>query len=655
MSAIPFARTALRAASRPTLLFGCIASTLLTWGAASAGAEDLFLPVDREDMTAAIRQCDPAGSRRIRVRLDGIIDEMKAALLAAQDEKINPKKREKRKPGKGDDRGKGGSDSLLSADLQARLTSAVAAWRLTQVARDLSPKEGSAFWKALEQSPTFAHTLAMTVDPERDTLSGVWQLATEIVATDAAMVDGHPELAAAICVVYDTGNVSLTVNENRGRSPEPDLVWKWYTSKADSMRFGIDLAPELLTLIVDVPAGIDEIGWAHKNFGGAKEIGPLYQQIEYDFESLKGKPKKSNVAGWNLPNILKHGGICADQAYFTTTVAKSLGIPAVYTIGQDSTTGHAWAGFVRMDGKKPVWDVSGRYDSYKGVTGVYRNPQTGQAQNDAVLAMLVQWGLEPKAERIASSILRVADERIETRVRDSERNAKLKVEDKDIEILSSSDIEALRELREALITASLRRCPTDVRSWFQLRDLGASGGLELSEMELWFGRITDLCGEKYPEMVLEVSAPLIKSLKETTDQHKLWLSLADYLSKRADLASQALIADGAMWEKASDDERAAKAYGLVLKRYPDAGPPTEAALAKLASMLERRDEPRSLAALYESVFTRMTPPKDMAKLFGKNSSWYRVGKKYVQALRGIGKKGEANALNDRIEAHVDDK
>ena len=85
MSAIPFARTALRAASRPTFLFGCAASALLTCGAASARADDPFLPVDGEDITAAIRQCDQAGSRRSRVRLDAIIHEVKAARLAAHD------------------------------------------------------------------------------------------------------------------------------------------------------------------------------------------------------------------------------------------------------------------------------------------------------------------------------------------------------------------------------------------------------------------------------------------------------------------------------------------------------------------------------------------------------------------------------------------
>lgn len=662
MSASPVARVV------RSLAFATLLPTFVAAADARASAQDVFLPPDREDLVAAIRQCDPAGARRIRERLDAIIDELRDAVAAAKaergaggaggDDGKRPAK-EKGRAKKAKDEGRGGKaerESILGPELQARLASAVSAWRLSQLSHDLSPKEGSSFWKALEQSPAFAQTLALAVDPAHDKLSGVWQVATDLVMEDAPGVDAHPELAAAIATVYDDGNLSLHVNENVARAPGAKLAWKWFTTKAGDMRFGVDLAPELLSLVVDVPAGLDDIGWAFKSFQGTQKIGPLYFQVQYDFESLEGKPKKVDVAGWNLPNILKHGGICADQAYFATTVAKSLGIPAVYTVGQDATVGHAWAGYVEVQNKRPVWEVSGRYDSYKGVTGMFRNPRTGENQNDAVLAMLVEWGLEPKADRVASSILRMASERIETRLREAAKGARPEGEArKDVEVLDAAKVDELHELREALLFAAIRRCPTDVRSWYQLRDLGAEGGLERSAMELWFGRIVDLCGTKYPEMVLEVSAPMIASVKDDEDQHGLWTSLADFLSKRADLASQAMMKDGEMWERASDDERAAKAYDQILKHYPDSGPPTETALRKLAAMFERRGEGRKLLALYDNVWSKMSPPKEMPNLFGKSSTWYRVGSTYADLLRKARRENDASAVRAKLEKVVGTK
>ena len=62
--------------------------------------------------------------------------------------------------------------------------------------------------------------------------------------------------------------------------------------------------------------------------------------------------KKVTAAGWSLPNILQHGGVCADQAYFAVTVGKSIGVPTAYTIGLGGEVGHAWVGFLQARGKR---------------------------------------------------------------------------------------------------------------------------------------------------------------------------------------------------------------------------------------------------------------------------------------------------------------
>jgi hypothetical protein len=132
----------------------------------------------------------------------------------------------------------------------------------------------------------------------------------------------------------------------------------------------------------------------------------------------------------------------------------------------------------------------------------------------------------------------------------------------------------------------------------------------------------------------------------------MWINMAEYLSKRADLAGQALMSDGRMWETAKEPEKAGKAYELILKHYPDGGPPVEKALERAGNLLRKGRDGRRLLALYDGTFNRMTPPKDLPGVFGTQSTWYRVGKAYVKLLREAGRGGDANALEARLERHL---
>lgn len=149
--------------------------------------------------------------------------------------------------------------------------------------------------------------------------------------------------------------------------------------------------------------------------------------------------------------------------------------------------------------------------------------------------------------------------------------------------------------------------------------LGASGGLTLGEMELWFARITDLCGANYRDGV-GVSAPLIGSLKEVPTSTGSGYARR-FPCRLGGHSAEALIADGpdvgAAWRR----RRAAHAYDLSSAFIRTLGPPTEAALKKLASMF-RRAAIGVACGLYESVFSRilMRRQKEMANLFGRHSS-----------------------------------
>lgn len=633
----------------------CLAIAVMACAPAFAAGDRVFAPDDANDLAALVARGEQPAAERITARFDALIDALIDATLArarsgASDDDApdkNAKSRPKRgKTGHAKER-KGGDDDALAVsddpDFEAKLTSSAAAWRLSQLVADESASQGAALWNGFSHAPEFAQALAFTFQPKRDKLDGVRATAVGLLDDDGKLASRFPELAAAICVVFDHTGVGLQVNEHRAMAPSAELVWRYYVNNADAMRFGVRIAPELLVHVVDVSASPDEIAWALKNFDGIQRVGALYSKVQYDFESLQGKPKKSDVAGWNLPNIYRFGGICADQAYFTVTVAKALGIPAAYTTGANSESAHAWAGFVQASGKKAFWDSEGRYDSYRGVTGHVPDPQTGERMADAVMPMLVQWGLEPAKDRLRAATLRTVDERIQM------RGTPAKGKDADPRPL---DGHTAAKAREAVLRAALRHAPTDVRSWLRVRDLGGSGELDTQSMNVWFGDIIALCGDAYPEMVLEVAAPMIRSVKDSGAQHDAWMKLATVLAKRADLAGQALLADAAMWRKAGENERAGQAYETLLKTYPNAGPPVEAALRGAGEILRGQRDGKRLLALYDQAFSRIKPPEFLPGLFGRDSTWYRVGKRYVAVLREAGRGGDASTLDARLERTV---
>jgi hypothetical protein len=304
---------------------------------------------------------------------------------------------------------------------------------------------------------------------------------------------------------------------------------------------------------------------------------------------------------------------------------------------------HAWIGFAHADGKRVGWDVEGRYDSYRGCEGRVVDPQTGRSLPDAVMPMLVQWGLEPAADRLRACVLRAVDERLAERAKERR---------KDRSGDSVDELESLGERREAVLRAALRRAPTDVRAWQRVQRFGGDRAVDEKEMRVWLDAIVELCGRAYPEMVLEVARPLIRSVSPTETQHALWLRLAEVLAARQDLMARALLEDGQMWRAAKKPLKAGQAFEEIINRCPGSGPTYEQALAVAAEMLRDAKDMRRLVALYEKGFARLEPPKDFPGIFGRTSTWYSVGETYARVLGEAGRGPEAAKLMADLHRYV---
>ncbi len=234
-----------------------------------------------------------------------------------------------------------------------------------------------------------AHTLVFAVR-NGDNVKGVYELLDQLRSQRAQQVEEFPELTAALCVVRDVPLVRR-LNENTVQAAEPIDVFDFYVQHERQMFFGLRNVPvDLLIYVVDSTASIDEMNWALRKYAGTANVGKLFFDISYDYASFEGTAKKKvTEEGYSLPNILKYGGVCIDQAYFATSVGKAIGVPSTICTGADAEAGHAWVGFLQSQGRRAAWNFnSGRYESFQGLRGNVADPQTGKRIADSYVSLL---------------------------------------------------------------------------------------------------------------------------------------------------------------------------------------------------------------------------------------------------------------------------
>ena len=99
-----------------------------------------------------------------------------------------------------------------------------------------------------------------------------------------------------------------------------------------------------------------------------------FNSITYD----KGRVLQSKYTwtwgAYELWRIKEIGGICVDQAYYASMIAKAQGIPSIFFAGQGKDGGHSWVGYLKGPDH---WDFNvGRYEGQNLATGEALDPQS---------------------------------------------------------------------------------------------------------------------------------------------------------------------------------------------------------------------------------------------------------------------------------------
>jgi hypothetical protein len=128
-----------------------------------------------------------------------------------------------------------------------------------------------------------------------------------------------------------------------------------------------------LMFVVDAPLEQSEIGWVRNDPRASRDEPPsLLTSVKYDGSRMAASSYVWPWGPYRLASIRERGGICIDQAFYATAVAKAQGIPSMMFAGLGKDGGHAWIGYLRRGGG---WDfATGRTSGQGLVTGETLDP-----------------------------------------------------------------------------------------------------------------------------------------------------------------------------------------------------------------------------------------------------------------------------------------
>lgn len=365
----------------------------------------------------------------------------------------------------------------------------------------------------------------LALSPQFDEAAQAIAVLDELRKHDEKRVEQFAHLAIAMAVVYDTPDALLTSRLNylwavtdSQFSPQRPLIatFDYFSDKKNQARFTFkpDQLPwPILVHLVDFDIADNEIDWAWKNCDSArKDIASLYQTVPYDNDKLARKTPKLGSNDYVLENLRKLGGVCVDQAHYTTRVAKAFGVPAMKVAGEGrygASSLHAWAGFLINAGGRAQLDFTGRYQGDYYYTGDIFDPQTRTMILDREVAMLYDGiSLSYFKYRDSSALSRAA-----------------------VQVVGSDPTTAMALARQAI-----DRDTFNPNAWRLLAYGVSTGAIDQKEGNLLVARLfKDLAN--HPDLTMECLQRFMSAIdqKDTAARQKIFRNAYALYAKRPDL------------------------------------------------------------------------------------------------------------------------
>lgn len=432
----------------------------------------------------------------------------------------------------------------------------------------------------------------------------------------AKRMDDQHELVTALAVVYDTPPSAGQIDPKLSR---PLFMYRWYTEK----RFQYDpvkMPWRLSVFTVDGIVSAEEMVWAYKQYSSTRSVGASFFDVPYDYDAFyDGKEKQISKHDYTLRNLTLFGGVCADQAYFASQVGKAIGVPSTYTSGQGGAggVGHAWVGYVAIQGSRALWDFSeGRYDEHKYWSGAVADPQTRGGMTDAdvsVTAMLIK---TPPSDRLLS-----------------QAGGYLAA------YAGTAD-------RIELLVRSIELSPANTIAWELLIKEAERGDVPEAQLVRIDSALQKFAAGAFPDFAYHKMHAMVRS-RPSEEQLKLYEAMIRTFRHRPDLVAKTRIAQGDLLKSQGEKRKALAAYMDVVRLARDAGPEVPGAVKHAAELL---DSDAKKTELYRTTWKSLPQPSTTP--YATATPFYQIGRTYAELLRRVGNEAEANNVDRRLDSLI---
>jgi hypothetical protein len=442
--------------------------------------------------------------------------------------------------------------------------------------------------------------------------------------------------------------------------------FEYYTTR--KMRYDIKTMPyELSRYLTDTKLSIKERLWAYGRYGRYPNPAKAYFDLKYDIAHFeKGDPKKISKLEFTLPNLRKVGGVCIEQAYYSTEVCKALGIPAKIVTGRGAGgVHHAWMiCFIRAGrSRSPSWDSStGRYPQQKYYVGDVQNPANGRAIFDCELMLAgAAASLSPARRQDADTATTLAVLAAELasagKPADLADLQALSVLHKKRFGTSPIDTDSLKAtikidmvLVEGFLTTAINSNVAHRRAWDFIIELRQDRDmLEPSHLGKYFDVLIARTSKLYPDYSCEMVMRIVPSLPKPATRMKAYQKAMKIYASRPDLRGRIMIACGDDYAKQEKPAKALKFYETAAMKNITLTNIVADASGKAEKLLVDAGHTKPAIAMYTKLFKLTRKPKKVAGAFSVQTSYHIIGTRLADLLEIDGQTQTAQKIRKLIK------
>ena len=251
--------------------------------------------------------------------------------------------------------------------------------------------------------PAVRRDFWLALDPADD-VTAVGVVLEGLLRQQAAACARLPQLAIATALVWDQPRLVVTgqrlaiwgVNYHQFPVPlGPDAVFAWLAGGAKHLACDITALPwQALVHVVDNDLDAADREWGQQRYRlSPAKCEQLFFELTYDHQKLLERKGQLGARDYSLANLLKYGGVCGDQAWYGSRLAKAQGVPSCIVLGLNSAgLGHAWHAYaVTPKAGTKGWRLAttGRYPGDRYYQGEVFDPQTGRTASDRDFALVI--------------------------------------------------------------------------------------------------------------------------------------------------------------------------------------------------------------------------------------------------------------------------